>query len=59
MGEPTGVKVCVPVVDGVLGVTHTEDVEVFLDGVGSNRCIGKDCNIHVVCKGSVEVTNVS
>ena len=39
VGEPTSVKVGVPIVDLVLGVGHTEDGKVFLDGTGSNRSV--------------------
>ena len=57
--EPTSVKVGVPVFDFVLSVGHAEDSKVFLDGGGSNRGVGKNSDIDVVDKRSVEVTNVT
>ena len=59
MGEPSCVEVCVPVVDGVLRIGHAQNVQVFLDGSGSNRGVGKNGDVNVVCKSFVEVSNVS
>ena len=59
MGEPTCVEVGVPVIDGVLRVRHAQNVQVFLDGCGSDRGVGKNGDVNIVSKGCVEVTNVS
>ena len=59
MGEPTRVKVRVPVVDFKLGVAHVQKSHVFLDRSGANRRIRQDCHVDHVSERSMEVSEVS
>ena len=59
MSKPTAHKVCIPIVDFELSIGHSENAEVFFNRRSTGRGIGKNSNVDLICKGCMEVTNVT